>query len=513
MTTTPSLKQTFLKLVPASLLVQILSFGSSIVLATQLGASTRTDAYYLALSVPLVAYTVLLAGIRWGGIPALTTVAREETHDDFERACSELVTATLVASAIASVIVTAVMIIVLPAAAGGSAQLSSLTRLFMLELMPYAVTGAMLGTLGAILAVTGRFVVATLMLAFEPALKSILVILYREQLGVQALVIGNLVGNLLAVVVLWIVVRRAGIRLTFGDGRRSSVVRSVFKLSAPLVISQAVLQFNPLIDRTTAASLGAGDITELELGLRLFSAPVLLLTAAMIAPLAASWSSRLATDGWEAVTRSFARVVAAVFLITTPVIIAGIAVRHQLVALLYGSHAYTPTAVSRTADVLGMLLLGLVPRILIIPLSTLFVIREDTVFPMKVGIVNCRTKCCAGYCLSWSVRRRRHRVQHHSHPRSLACGTCGRHDVDGAACSFGLYLVALFRPSASPCATIAVLTTLVARAFPGSSRLTHFVVVSATCAIAIAVHGTIMSVGGAWASAWVRLKRLSVRWS
>src|SRR5690348_807155 len=36
-----------------------------------------------------------------------------------------------------------------------------------------------------------------------------------------------------------------------------------------------------------------------------------------------------------------------------------------------------------------MLLLGMLAQTLIMPLSTLFVIRGDTVFPMKVGIANC----------------------------------------------------------------------------------------------------------------------------
>ena len=67
-----------------------------------------------------------------------------------------------------SVLVTAVMLVVLPAAAGGSSRLHTLTRLFMVELSPYAVTGALIGVLGAILAVRGKFAITTLALLFEP---------------------------------------------------------------------------------------------------------------------------------------------------------------------------------------------------------------------------------------------------------------------------------------------------------------------------------------------------------
>lgn len=385
----PSLARTFARLAPATLLVQILSFGSSIVLATRLGASTKTDAYYLALSVPVVAYAVLLAGIRLGGIPKLTAVAAGSSEDELSGACSQVVTGTLVASAVLSVLVTAVMVILLPAAAGGSSQFASLTRYFMIELIPYAVTGALLGVFGAILAVKGRFTVTAMVLTFEPVLKSILLLAFTKQLGIQALLIGNLLGNALAVVVLWRLVERAGVVIRLTRFYRSPVVRSIFKLSAPLVVSQSLLQLNPLIDRTTAAGLGHGSVTEFELGVRLFTAPASLLAATLVAPLAANWSARYVKEGWSAVTRSFGRVIAAVVIAVPPVIVLGFILRHELVAVAYSSHAYTPSAVNHTANVLGMLLLGLLAAVTVVPVSTLFIVRGDTMFPLKIGIANC----------------------------------------------------------------------------------------------------------------------------
>jgi peptidoglycan biosynthesis protein MviN/MurJ (putative lipid II flippase) len=153
-------------------------------------------------------------------------------------------------------------------------------------------------------------------------------------------------------------------------------------------VGATVLQFNPLIDRTMAASLGSGNITSLELGVRLFFVPAALLGAILISPLSATWAAALDREGWEPVGRSFSQVVRVVVIFVPPLAIAGFLVRHDLVSLIYSSHAYTPLAVSRTADVLGVLLFGLVPEILFVPLSALFVIHGDTVFPMKVALAN-----------------------------------------------------------------------------------------------------------------------------
>jgi len=385
----PSLSRSFARIAPATILVQLLSFGSSVVLATQLGASTMTDAYYLALSVPVVVYGVLLAGVRLGGIPALTPIAQRGSSEELGRASSEVVTATLCAAVLVSAAATAVMLVVLPAAADGARHFSSLTRLYIVELGPYAITGAIVGALGAVLAMRGRFAIVTVVLGFEPVCKSILVILVGHRIGAQALVLGNIVGNTLAVAVLWRFAAASGIRLRLVDPRSSPVVRRALRLSAPLVIGQIVLQFNPVIDRTFAAPLGRGSITVLELGLRLFTVPVALLGGAMIAPLAASWSSRMLTDGWPAVTRSFGRIVFIISLVAPTLVVLGILLRHEIVAFAYASHAYTASDVRHTADVFGLLLLGLIPQLLGVPLSTLFIARGDTVFPMKVGLTNC----------------------------------------------------------------------------------------------------------------------------
>jgi putative peptidoglycan lipid II flippase len=372
----------------ANVFVQVLSFGSSIALATQLGATTETDAYYLALSVPVVTYGILLAAVQLGAIPVLTR-AEHRSREEFLSGCNQVVSATVVGATVIAVVVTGVMVALLPALSGGSGLLKSHTREFMLELSPYAVTGAMIGVLGGILAVRGRFVVMTVFLGIEPVLKTILMLLLHRQLGAQTLIIGNLAGNLLVVAILVGLIRREGIALRPVGFRSSPLVRALLKLSLPLVISQSVLQLNPLIDRTTAASVGAGSVTQFELGFRLFSASGGILVASILAPLAATWAARLAADGWEAVIASFSRVVVGATLLTPPLIVLGVVLRHELVDIAYRSHVYGAAAISHTADVLGILLVSLLPQLLIVALATLFVIRKDTIFPMKVGIANC----------------------------------------------------------------------------------------------------------------------------
>lgn len=382
-----SLARTLARVAPATLVVTLLGFCSSVVVARRLGATTMTDAYYLAFSVATFGYVVLLAALRQGAIPKLTEVIHRSSGDTFSLDCSELFSATLLAATVISVIGTAIMLMVIPVAASGSPDLVRLTREYLIELAPYAVSGATVGVLTAILAVNGMFALPALLLGSETIMKAALVLMFPG-MGAQALVVGSLGGNLASVIVLWQLVRHRGVALRFVGFRLSPLVRAVLALAGPLAVGATVLQLNPLIDRTAAAGLGSGNITAFELGVRLYGAPAGLLAAMLIAPLAATWSAQLARDGWPAVRHSCSRVVTVVAIIAPPLAVTGFLVRHDIVAVVYGSQAYTAVDVSRTADVLGMLFFSLTPEILIVPLATIFVIRGDSIFPMKVAVVN-----------------------------------------------------------------------------------------------------------------------------
>ncbi len=369
-----------------TLLAQACGFASSIVIARVLGASHSTDAYFLGLSVPLLVYGAFLAAVRQGGIPILTSEAAAG-EAAFVDASSELVSATLVVSIVVALVAAAIAIILLPLTIG-NASLIGAARLDILELTPLAVFGAMIGAMATVLAVRNRFAGAALVLALDPILRIVLLLAAGSALGASALVIANLAGNCLAVFVMWSLVRREGIPLTLRSPWRSQFVRRMLAVSGPLLISQAVLQMNPVIDRTMAGALGAGSITALELGLRLFGVPMLLIGATLIGPLIATWAARKAADGWPALRDSLNRAVDAFALIVPPLLVIGVVLRHQIVDVLYQGGAYSSHAAGLTAAVFAMLLVGLPAQLLTIAFSALFIVEQQTRFCLKAGLVN-----------------------------------------------------------------------------------------------------------------------------
>lgn len=380
------LRRVLVGLAPISFAVQACSFVSSIALTRVLGASAGTDAYYLGLSVPVASYAILMTAVRLGAIPALTECDGSASPMPFARAASDVFSATLAASLLMTVVVTAIAEVVIPLAVGG--QTGATSRLVMLELAPLGVLGAATGALGAILAVRRVFIPTVAVLLIEPVLKTVLTVALGHRIGINALIIGNVVGSTCAAGVLWLKLRSLGIQLHVRLHFDTTFVRGVVAVSAPLVVSQSFLQTNPIVDRTMAGSLGAGSVTALEIGLRICLVPAALVTGLMISPITATWADRRLRHGWPALRTSLARATVAIAMFTPPLVVLGLVLRHEIVGFVYQGGAYSSHALAETSRVFAMTVIALPAQLLAVVISTLFIVEKATVFPMIVGIAN-----------------------------------------------------------------------------------------------------------------------------
>lgn len=373
---------------PAVALVQACSFAASIALASVLGATPATDAYLLAGAVPLLVYGVLLAGLRTGVIPALTE--ERQSADGFSKASSELLSAVLVLSIAGSAVATTTAFIAAPllTASGNNVELASVQTM-LLEFAPLGVLGAIVGVLGAILTVRGRSALPVLALALDPVARTAMVLSFGAAIGPSALIIGSLAGNCIAVLLLvWVLIRVERVRVRIALVVRTPFVLASLGTSAPLVVGQALLQFNPIVNRSIATSFGGGSVTVLELGFRIFSVPLTLFGSMLIAPLAAAWAARFREGGWEALAKSLREALRAILLVLPPVVALGIVLSDEVVAALYQGGAFTGAQARQTASVLSLLLLGLPAQLAVIPLATVFIVQKVSVVPMQIAFAN-----------------------------------------------------------------------------------------------------------------------------
>ena len=227
-------------------------------------------------------------------------------------------------------------------------------------------------------------------MAFEPIVKTILILTVADLLGVRhrALALGNVVGGALAVATLLVVLRRSGIWIRPANPRRSTLLGAVLRLSVPLLIGQAVLQVNPIVDRLMTVTLVQGDVTMLELGFRLFSVPTALLASTGIAPVAATWAAPFSAGGWPPLRDSLSQALMAAAIVLPGLVALGVVLRLEAVTVLYRGGEYGATAVAQTAEVFGIFMAGLPGQVLVVALASVFIVLKDAIVPMMLAIVN-----------------------------------------------------------------------------------------------------------------------------
>jgi putative peptidoglycan lipid II flippase len=134
--------------------------------------------------------------------------------------------------------------------------------------------------------------------------------------------------------------------------------------------------------------LHKGAVTEFELGLRVFYVPMTLLASSLVAPVAATWSRRFVDSGWPALRDSLSRLISIMLVILPPVVALGWVLRRDLIVFMYRGGKFTDAAIGRTADVLGMLMVGLPGQVLVVCLATLFLVRKSVIVPMCIAFAN-----------------------------------------------------------------------------------------------------------------------------
>src|SRR5262249_60207947 len=110
-------------------------------------------------------------------------------------------------SAVVTATVTGIAVALAPVIFASHAALISDTRLYIVELAPLGLMGAIGGALSSLLSVRGKFVPAVAVMGFDPLLRTCFVIVWGHRLGVQSVVLANLVGAGAAVALLYALVR------------------------------------------------------------------------------------------------------------------------------------------------------------------------------------------------------------------------------------------------------------------------------------------------------------------
>ncbi len=353
------------------------------------GMSWHTDAYFIAVTIPLVIITLMMLQATRVVQPLFINKRQTQGEPEGWNYLNRIMTGgTAIVVAFSAVgVLLSPLLMRLQAAGSPNDEVLLATRLSMYLFLilplsfPVVVMQAALQSLG-IFALTGG------MKFFESCFKILLLLSLGRKLGVEALVLGTLAGTLFEILVFYLVLRHRGFRF-----------HSVWRFKHPDIIQAYGLMIFPLagqacavgvesLTNTLGSMLGPGNVTALRLATRIIESFAGLLAGSIVTAAIPMVAASVANRDPKATRKHLQHGLYLLLLVTIPFSVWLGMMNRPLVALLYERANFSAADTTLVANILLLMIpyvfFGRFRSLLELP----FFAEQDTRTPLLAAMVS-----------------------------------------------------------------------------------------------------------------------------
>jgi putative peptidoglycan lipid II flippase len=380
-----------------TMISRVLGFVRDILIAAALGTGGVADAFFVAFRFPNLFRRLFGEGaFNSAFVPLFAKRLEGEGSASAEgfanEALSGLTMVLLAFSAVAIVAMPWLMLVLAPGFAHDPAKYDlavDLTRIT----FPYLLCMSLVALLSGVLNSMDRFWAAAaapilLNMVLISAMALAIVFGYANRSGAgYILAAGVAVAGFAQLAMLWLAVRRTGMRLSFQRPRYTDGMRRLVQLGIPGILAGGITQIN-LVVGTIIASLQAGAVSYLYYADRLYQLPLGIVGVAIGVVLLPDLSRKLRAGDRAAVIESQNRALEFALLLTLPAAVALAVAAGPIISVLFERGAFNPSDTPATAWALAAFAAGLPAFVLIKVFQPAFFAREDTRTPMLFAGLN-----------------------------------------------------------------------------------------------------------------------------
>jgi putative peptidoglycan lipid II flippase len=367
---------------------RLLGFVRDVMIAAYLGAGPVAEAFLVAFSLPNMFRRFFAEGaFNTAFVPIFAKkVEAGENPAGFGQDALSALAAVLIGFTLLAQLAMPLLVL---AMAGGFAgdERFDLTVHFGRVTFPYLLFISLAALLSGVLNALGRFAAA----AAAPVLLNVVLIgamALADRLGHdigQALVWAVSVAGLAQLVLVWLAVERAGLRLRPVWPRVTPELRHLAAVAVPAALAGGVVQVNLLVGRQVA-SFFDGAVAWLAYADRLYQLPLGVVGIAIGVVLLPELSRRLRAGDAVAGAASVNRAAEFSLVLTLPAAVALVAIPGPLVGVLFERGAFGPEDTRATALAVAIYGAGLPAFVLHKVVQPVFFAREDTTSPFRYSL-------------------------------------------------------------------------------------------------------------------------------
>ena len=378
---------TAISLMIATMASKGLGFFRELCLASSYGASSYSDAYLIALNIPLVIFSSIATAIGTSYIPMFCDIRQKSGEKEAIRFSNNLVNIVIIICAMLAIL--------------GAIFAKPLVKVFAMgfegETLKLAVNFTRILIFGIIfigvndvlmpfLQIKENFIVPGI-LGIPYNLVIIVSIFLSIKLGPNFLIYGTLIAIISKVLFQIPFAKKKGYIYKPYINLKDENLKKLILLVAPVFIGVAVNQVNGLVDRTLASTLAEGSISALNYANKLNEFVMGLFIVSITSVIYPMLSKLSAENNKEQFTNAIVKSINSVVILVLPISVGAMVLATPIVRLLFERGAFDERATQMTAVALFFYSIGIVGFGLRDIISRVFYSIQDTKTPMINGAI------------------------------------------------------------------------------------------------------------------------------
>ena len=355
-------------------------------LAAYFGASSDTDAYKIAYSIPGIIFVIINAAITQTLIPVYNERLKISGKEQTNRFLNNIITLTGIITIVLILLCLAgSRIVVRFIAPGLDFNTMEKSIRLMRIMMPFSFFIIISNIISAYLQANEHFIPPALT-SLPYGIIGILSIIFFHSYGIKFLGYGSAIAFLLMFVIQLPVVRMQGFKYRFIIDLKDESLITVKKLIIPVIISSSFSQIYMIVNRILASSLDEGSISALDYATKVNTVFFNVFTV----PLATVLFSKLSSnnDNKEKFIQYLNNALRIGTITSLPVTTGLVVLRVPIIRFLFERGEFTPYNTLTTSIALSGLALGTIGVTFSELLNRAFFALKDTKTPMFIGTIS-----------------------------------------------------------------------------------------------------------------------------
>jgi putative peptidoglycan lipid II flippase len=359
-----------------------------VIISLKFGASHETDAYFIAQSVVLFFAAFGDRVINLTFVPVFVDYAKNKGEEE----AWNIANATFTLVCVCLFLICLCIFVFAPTLAkilapGFSAEALSLTTTLIRVISPIPLLVGLSFVPAAVFYSHRSFIVPSITGLFYAGGAITLALLVADRFGIVSIPFGSAIGmGLQALVLIWLLKRKERMfNLSWDFGHPG--VRKARNLAGPRLGGFAVAKVNVMVDRVFASWLGEGYVSCLSYAQRVFEIPSAILATTLgriFVPVVSEYS---ASGAKEKIREFVSKAIRAVGFVAIPLAIIFFVFRTPIIGFLFQRGGFDAGDTHLTASAFLFYDVGLVAVSFNFVLMSIFFALQDTVTPLKIGLV------------------------------------------------------------------------------------------------------------------------------